>query len=197
MVGIPPNNPLKDLEMPYPRAEALGFRNQLPPRANALGFQKKISVGRHRRETPLVSPGGSANQEPPFSPPTGGSTGTARSLGRPRRIALRPRIWTSATTDPRLSRFARPRVRRRLGPNPRASGDSGRSLPRLGAVPTGPGHHFTATSWGVRKEPSITPHTPRAAATTIPTLSSLSPLMSHRQPASSIISWTSGEKKII
>ena len=84
MVGIPPNNPLKDLEMPYPRAEALGFRNQLPPRANALGFQKKISVGRHRRETPLVSPGGSANQEPPFSPPTGGSNGTARSLGRPR-----------------------------------------------------------------------------------------------------------------
>ena len=114
MVGIPPNNPLKDLEMPYPRAEALGFRNQLPPRANALGFQKKISVGRHRRETPLVSPGGSANQEPPFSPPTGGSTGTARSLGRPRRIALRPRIWTSATTDPRLSRFTR------IGPTPRA-----------------------------------------------------------------------------
>ena len=29
-VGIPQNNPLKDLAMPNPRAEALGFRNQLP-----------------------------------------------------------------------------------------------------------------------------------------------------------------------
>ena len=34
--------------------------------------------------------------------------GTARSLGRPRRIALRPRIWTSATTDPRPSALGIP-----------------------------------------------------------------------------------------
>ena len=133
----PPGDPRRGLPAGSTSGNFFLDSREHASRARFSVFKKKFPsvdpAGRPRWGLPVARPIRSRH----FRPPTGGSNGTARSLGRPRRIALRPRIWTSATTDPRLSRFARPRVRRRLGPNPRASGDPRRGLPRLRAVPTG------------------------------------------------------------
>ena len=70
--------------------------------------------------------------------------GTARSLGRPRRIARRPRIWTEATTDPRLSaidfekKISGGRLRRETPPGvSRWLGQSGAAIFALGRI-----HHI-------------------------------------------------------